>query len=261
MDQHRKLRGLVIVIFTLAAVLFALPAFRDYQALRLADKQTVHYQTKLPQIQPAQTIEPVMLSTMLNYAKQQDQNAVGQMAIPAIGLRDDVYTSLTNVNLTFGAVSLFPNREPLNHNLVLVAHNMGLLSLHFGSLARTKIGQTVYLQYLGKYYQYKIYKKTTILENQIERVHDTVGDSQISLVTCSAATRTVKRILVQARLTRVVAGEKALKATKDQIEQTSKVNHHAIQNDEVRAWWLPLFLIGLGWLGLIRLVFWTTRKK
>ncbi|MDR3240571.1 MAG: class A sortase [Lactobacillaceae bacterium] len=261
MDKQLILRGVVISIFTLAAVLFALPVFRDYQALRLAGHQTVHYQTKLPRIQPAQTIRPVTLSTMLNYVKQQNRDAVGQVAIPAIGLRDDVYTSLTNANLTFGAVSLFPKRQPINHNLVLVAHNMGLRNLHFGSLTKTKIAQTVYLQYLGKYYVYKIHQKNTITENQIERVHDTVGESRISLVTCSDATRTVNRVLVQARLTRVVTGEKALKETRNKIGQTRKANQQAIKNEEVRAWWLPLFLIGIGWIGAIKLVFWTTRRK
>ena len=76
---------------------------------------------------------------------QQPQTAIGQVTIPKVGLVTNVFAGLTNANLSFGAVSLFPDRPPVqNHNVVLIGHNMGVRHLHFGALQNVSVIRCTY---------------------------------------------------------------------------------------------------------------------
>ena len=179
----------------------------------------------------------------------QSKTAIGQVAIPKVGLVTNVFAGLTNANLSFGAVSLFPDRPIQNHNVVLIGHNMGVRHLHFGALQNVSIGDKVYLRYLGHSYQYQVRQKSTIKETQIDRVADTMT-SKLTLVTCSAATRTPNRILVSADLVKALPARQAqMKVAGVLKEQKQQICHDL--------WWrncLPIIVICLLALIIIMLV-------
>ena len=179
----------------------------------------------------------------------QSKTAIGQVAIPKVGLVTNVFTGLTNANLSFGAVSLFPDRPIQNHNVVLIGHNMGVRHLHFGALQNVSIGDKVYLRYLGHSYQYQVRQKSTIKETQIDRVADTMT-SKLTLVTCSAATRTPNRILVSADLVKELPARQAqMKVASVLKEQKQQICHDLWWRN-----WLPIIVICLLALIIIMLV-------
>ena len=180
---------------------------------------------------------------------QQAQTAIGQVTIPKVGLVTNVFAGLTNANLSFGAVSLFPDRPLQNHNVVLIGHNMGVRHLHFGALQNVSIGDKAYLRYLGHSYQYQVRQKSTIKETQIDRVADTMT-SKLTLVTCSAATRTPNRILVSADLVKALPARQAqMKVAGVLKEQKQQICHDLWWRN-----WLPIIVICLLALIIIMLV-------
>ncbi|COI86116.1 class A sortase [Weissella confusa] len=179
----------------------------------------------------------------------QSKKAIGQVAIPKVGLVTNVFAGLTNANLSFGAVSLFPDRPIQNHNVVLIGHNMGVRHLHFGALQNVSIGDKVYLRYLDHSYQYQVRQKSTIKETQIDRVADTMT-SKLTLVTCSAATRTPNRILVSADLVKALPARQAqMKVAGVLKEQKQQICHDLWWRN-----WLPIIVICLLALIIIMLV-------
>ena len=179
----------------------------------------------------------------------QSKTALGQVAIPKVGLVTNVFAGLTNANLSFGAVSLFPDRPIQNHNVVLIGHNMGVRYLHFGALQNVSIGDKVYLRYLGHSYQYQVRQKSTIKETQIDCVADTMT-SKLTLVTCSAATRTPNRILVSADLVKALPARQAqMKVAGVLKEQKQQICHDLWWRN-----WLPIIVICLLALIIIMLV-------
>ncbi|WP_373892048.1 class A sortase [Weissella confusa] len=248
--QHsKKIKTVIIVILTLAAVLFSVPFLQDFYTCYVKSTTSVKYVSKLPKvIQPAETIHAPTLQTVMNM-NTHARTAVGRVVMPSVGLDDDIYAGLTNENLFYGAVTLFPNRTVRKHNLVLIGHNMGHTKVHFGVLEGAKVGQKAYLQYLGKYYQYTVYKTSTILETEINKVKDTV-DSELSLVTCSAPTRTPKRILVQAKLD----GEITKPRSQVYMQRSHMNMAKNTQKSVVGYDFWPLFVIWLVYLLLVILV-------
>lgn len=177
------------------------------------------------------------------------KKAIGQVAIPKVGLVTNVFAGLTNANLSFGAVSLFPDRPIQNHNVVLIGHNMGVRHLHFGALQNVSIGDKVYLRYLDHSYQYQVRQKSTIKETQIDRVADTMT-SKLTLVTCSPATRTPNRILVSADLVKALPARQAqMKVAGVLKEQKQQICHDLWWRN-----WLPIIVICLLALIIIMLV-------
>ncbi|MBJ7632411.1 class A sortase [Weissella confusa] len=178
----------------------------------------------------------------------QSKTAIGQVAIPKVGLVTNVFAGLTNANLSFGAVSLFPDRPIQKHHVVLIGHNMGVRHLHFGALQNVSIGDKVYLRYLDHSYQYQVRQKSTIKETQIDRVADAMT-SKLTLVTCSAATRTPNRILVSADLVKALPARQAqMKVAGVLKEQKQQICHDLWWRN-----WLPIIVICV--LALIIIMF------
>lgn len=211
--------------------------------------QRVTYTEQMPKSIPAtETIHAFDGGNPFGNNKQ-PQTAIGQVTIPKVGLVTNVFAGLTNANLSFGAVSLFPDRPLQNHNVVLIGHNMGVRHLHFGALQNVSIGDKVYLRYLGHSYQYQVRQKSTIKETQIDRVADTMT-SKLTLVTCSAATRTPNRILVSADLVKALPARQAqMKVAGVLKEQKQQICHDLWWRN-----WLPIIVICLLALIIIMLV-------
>ena len=107
----------------------------------------------------------------------------------------------------------------------------------------------MYLRYLGHSYQYQVRQKSTIKETQIDRVADKMT-SKLTLVTCSAATRTPNRILVSADLVKALPARQAqMKVAGVLKEQKQQICHDLWWRN-----WLPIIVICLLALIIIMLV-------
>lgn len=243
----RWLKAVVIALITIAAILLTLPFIQNHCALQIKNSETNHYRSTLPDSMPtAETIHALKLRNMLGIDGE-NNDAIGRVLIPSVGLADNIYVGLTNGNLGLGAVAMFPKRTPVQHNVVLLGHNVGFTAIHFGVLSQVKLKDKIYLNYLNRYYQYQIYRVESINETEIEKVKDT-SDSQLSLVTCSAPTRTPKRILVRANLVKVLNTTSEKKQMRDVAKTTARQNLMQLHNGMWRDVWLPIFAIVIGYV-------------
>jgi sortase A len=247
------LKLMVIILLTVAAFLLTVPFIQNNCALSLKANQTTHYRKTLPQTIPtAETIHALQLRDLLTITGK-NPDAIGHVVIPSVGLSDDIYAGLTNGNLGIGAVTLFPNRKPKNHNVVLIGHNMGYAAIHFGVLGRAQVNDSIYLNYLQQAYRYQISRIESIDETEIEKVKDT-HDSELILVTCSAPTRTPKRILVRAKLVALLdttAKKQRLMTIEKQVRQQ---NLKQLNEDRWYAVWLPILAIIVGYMVIMIIV-------
>ena len=98
-STQKKVKTVIIVILTLAAVLFSVPFLQDFYTCYVKSTTSVKYVSKLPKvIQPAETIHAPTLQTVMNM-NTHARTAVGRVVMPSIGLDDDIYAGLTNENL------------------------------------------------------------------------------------------------------------------------------------------------------------------
>lgn len=252
-EQHNRtdclIKALIVVLVLVAAGLGIWTFLQKSLVTSKIVNQTVTYTERMPKSIP--TTETIHAFDGGNpFANtEQPKTAIGQVAIPKVGLVTNVFAGLTNANLSFGAVSLFPDRPVQDHNVVLISHNMGVRHLHFGALQNVSVGDDVYLRYLGHSYQYQVRQKSTIKETQIDRVKDTM-DSKLTLVTCSAATRTPNRILVSADLVK----EMPIPQAKMTVDDVVKKQKRQICHDLWWRDWLPIIVISLVALIIIMLV-------
>jgi sortase A len=254
------LRVVVVSLVTLAAVLSTLPFIQNYWAMQVSETSTTHYRQTLPhQIPKAETVHALKLRDLLSL-KGQNVDAIGRVLIPSVGLIDNIYVGLTNGNLGLGAVTMFPDRVPKAHNMVLLGHNVGFTAIHFGVLEKAKVKDNVYLTYLNHDYQYQIDRIETINETALEKVKDTT-QSRLTLVTCSAPTRTVKRLLVRARLVKVLKTT----AEKQQLAAMVKVTTaKQLTLKQANLWqgvWLPILIIVMSYVVVLLTILKTMTKQ
>lgn len=252
-NSNGWLKIIILILITVATILFTLPYVQNYRAAQLKLNEVTIFQSEIPdKIPTTEHIHSLNLRDMLDI-KGQNKNVIGRILIPSVGLSDDIYVGLTNGNLGIGAVTMFPYRTPQRHNIVLLGHNVGFTAIHFGVLKRVKLKNTIYMQYLNHDYQYEITSIETIKETEIGRVADTKY-SQLSLVTCSAPTTTPNRLLVQARLVKELQKDNDNNLIRSIVDETTKKNRHELDVEMWRAIWLPILMIIVGYGVIIKIV-------
>lgn len=240
---------LLVILITTVACLLMLPFFQNYQALKVSKIQVTTYRHTLPKkIQTTETIHGLALSDLVNL-QGKNHDAIGNVLIPRIGLYDNIYTGLTNGNLAIGAVTLFPERSPENHNVVLIGHNMGFKSIHFGVLSTVRVHDNIFLNYLNHYCQYTVSSVETIKETNLDKIADT-NDSILRLITCSSAQRTPNRILVSAKLAQKLEKQDLTSV----LQKTNRENNKQMNISLMSHVWLPILLIIFGYIVMLWIV-------
>lgn len=255
--KHNYFLGLVIVLLlTAAAGLFSYSYACNLMLYRVNTRSVTYLKHMPTNIPKTQEIVPPSMQDLLNDSS--DRNAIGRVVIPSLNMQDSIYVGLTTENLANGAVSMFPDRTPDNHNVVLLGHNMGYTSIHFGFLQNAEVGQDIYLRYLNEAYHYQISNKETILDTDIKRVDDT-NYPQLTLITCSVPHETPYRIMIQAKLVNKMS---VADFNKKEPVQKTITKHASVARQDLwhKSIW-PLIGIWSGWLLLLIIIFWPHRKK
>lgn len=143
-------------------------------------------------------IQPLQLSSFLS-AKVPKATGIGAIEVPSADIRLPVFSGLKNEELLIGAGTIFPEREPAKNNLVILGHYVGSQHFLFGSLNQVKVGDSVFLNYLGNNYEYKIVEKKVIDERDIQVMQET-KTPELTLLTCDSTNATSNRICVKASL-------------------------------------------------------------
>lgn len=167
-----------------------------------------------------------------------ETTAVGQVIVPSVSVNQPIFIGLTKENMTRGAVSLFPKRQPDQQSLTLIGHHVQYdSSLLFGGVQSLKKHADVYVRYLDEYYNYKVESNRIIKETDLAALEDK-GPNYLLLVTCNSATTTPYRVLVTAK--KVTTPSKKAHASFTQQKEI-------IQKAHTKTYWikflLPLFLV------------------
>lgn len=197
----KKLRISLILIYCLAISFLFLPFMK--QALLIYRTQEVTIKTtytseKAAEV-PLEAVQPPDMADVLAFQRNQTFQASGQLIIPKVDIGLPVFSGVTNQEILVGAGTLFPERTPENHNVVLIGHHLGKESLLFGKLLNVAIGDSIFFEDASGFYQY-IVSETKIIDQTDLRVLDDHGTSEITLITCDKPTQTKQRFIVKGQL-------------------------------------------------------------
>lgn len=112
----------------------------------------------------------------------------GVLEIPKIGLKRGFYNvgnRYNNIEYNVTMVSGSNLPDVVNGNLILMAHSGDAYISYFAYLYRLNIGDTAYVTYAGKKYQYKIVNIYEVPKNGIVTVRRNKGKTTLTMITCT----------------------------------------------------------------------------
>lgn len=155
-------------------------------------------------------IKAVDNQMVVSAATGEQNDAIGKIALPSVGLRLPIFEGLNNADLVRGAGTMKQDQKMGEEgNYALAGHHMQDASLLFGPLAKAKVGDKIYLTDGKKVYVYKTTVKTTVNKSEVQYIYDVPGKKLLTLVTCaSGEDNEVDRTIIQAELVRVEEANK-----------------------------------------------------
>ncbi|WP_062199321.1 class A sortase [Massilibacterium senegalense] len=128
-----------------------------------------------------------------------NNEGIGLIAIPSVGLKLPIFRETTNTNLLKGAGLLNDEFYGFNKgNVILTGHHMKKEGLLFQPLMKLKEGEKVYIKDQKKVYVYQIEKNFVINEKDTTILSNDYNG--LTLITCDVPTPTKNRIIFQGKL-------------------------------------------------------------
>ncbi|WP_438832721.1 class A sortase [Streptococcus pluranimalium] len=171
------------------------------------------------------------ISTESVLAAQMDAQllpVIGGIAIPDVGINLPIFKGLGNTELTYGAGTMKENQVMGGeNNYALASHHVfgmtGSSEMLFSPLDRAKNGMKIYLTDKDKVYTYKITNVHVVAPTEVAVIDDHVGQSELTLVTCTDAEAT-ERTIVNA----VLEGETSYDNASDEIHKAFNTSYNQI---------------------------------
>ena len=202
--KNKSLKIVITLLLTLAGVMACVPFAKYFLLATQRQKLEIVTQKELPETTAStEIIHAPTFSEALELMDQPNQvEAIGRIVIPSVSIAQPILVGVTSSHLMQGVVTLFPQRQPYQSSLTLIGHHLrydalggGLL---FGGIQTLNKGASVYLEYLGKSYQYEVSSNQLIRETDLRAVADQ-GPEVLFLVTCNEGVATPYRVLVTAK--------------------------------------------------------------
>lgn len=191
------IKKVLVVLVTVGFIMISLPGLRTWLLLYQQSKITVIEEETISaeKVEYEQIETPTFANLLAMEAF--DLEAIGFLEIESVAISVPVFAGITNEYLTFGAASMFPTREIEKENIVLLGHHLGYQELLLGRLLDVKVGDDIYLRYLGENVHYQVIETKVISDREVE-VTETYGESQLTLLTCEKPYLTNQRFMVKA---------------------------------------------------------------
>lgn len=112
----------------------------------------------------------------------------GVLEIPKIGLKRGFYNvgnHYNNIQYNVTMVSGSNLPDVVNGNLILMAHSGDAYISYFAYLYKLGIGDTAYVTYAGRKYQYKIVNIYEVPKNGIVTIRRNKGITTLTMITCT----------------------------------------------------------------------------
>lgn len=250
-SNNQRLKILISILVLLAVSLVAVPFSKYFLIATHSQLARTAIRYQVPEnVPPPEEVKALNIQDVIGATQKTSDVAIGQIVIPKVEISQPIFLGLTTDHLIDGVVSLFPQREPELSSLTLIGHHAGAYQLLFARIEELKKGDSIYIQYLNDYYQYKVEKTSLIKETEADKLADR-GAEILFLVTCRQEEQTPYRIFVEAKK---VHEEKALI---EPFEQEAEVVKQAKDKQYLIEFILPLLLIVL--VAMLFLIFvWRT---
>ena len=174
------------------------------------DVKTIKHNQKRKANYDFSAVKALDVGTVAHAAVTNDVHAIGQLAIPAVGMRLPVLKGLANDNLAQGAGTMKSDQQMGQGNYALAGHYMTNQGILFSPLKNVKSGNLVYLTDRTKVYTYRVTTKKVVYEDQVQWIDDVPGQKLLTLVTCASPTEGEQdRIIVRAELIKAAPATKA----------------------------------------------------
>lgn len=121
--------------------------------------------------------------------KSHDDQIIGELVVPSVGIDMPIYSSSSNENLLAGAGLLFPNRRMGVGNYTLAGHRASGKNILMHNLMDVEIGKTIYVTNKRVIYAYKVVSTVQKNTDAVEMLDDSQTEKYenspiVSLMTC-----------------------------------------------------------------------------
>lgn len=229
--------------------LISFPIIKNTITIVKIQKTKVVTKEELPVVNPN---ERIVLPTIESYLTASSKNlgtAIGELNIPSQKIKIPIFAGLNNQQMLFGVGAMYPERNVLKDNLVLLGHHLSMTELLLGNIQNLQVNDKITVTYLTNKIQYRVIKKETVNETNLS-VLESTNIPQLTLITCDKPELTDKRIVVTAKLVDREEQE-TLQNTKNNVTPNKKI----LQRSIVKYSLIPLFIMFTA-LGIGRYVIW-----
>ena len=247
--RKNKLKIIINLLFIMGVCLISFPIIKNTITIVKIQKTKVVTKEELPVVNPN---ERIVLPTIESYLTASSKNlgtAIGELNIPSQKIKIPIFAGLNNQQMLFGVGAMYPERNVLKDNLVLLGHHLSMTELLLGNIQNLQVNDKITVTYLTNKIQYRVIKKETVNETNLS-VLESTNIPQLTLITCDKPELTDKRIVVTAKLVDREEQE-TLQNTKNNVTPNKKI----LQRSIVKYSLIPLFIMFTA-LGIGRYVIW-----
>ncbi|WP_275470661.1 class A sortase [Vagococcus proximus] len=202
---------------------------------------------ELPKVIPkVEEIAPPTFEEAIKIEEPNSEGIIGAVTLDKVGIDLPVFVGVTNQNLLFGTAILYPERDPLIDNIVILGHHLGYQGKLLSPLLSVEEGNDIELLYLGDRYKYKVTSAAIVKETNLSVLDNTIDDKGVlTLITCDKPTETDQRFVVKAKLMSTTNKDVSnLQDTTIKQESSSQISQNIVKKKEID-WhlYLPLIII------------------
>ncbi|MFS0941831.1 sortase A [Enterococcus sp. DIV0182] len=224
--RKNKLKIIINLLFIMGVCLISFPIIKNTITIVKIQKTKVVTKEELPVVNPN---ERIVLPTIESYLTASSKNlgtAIGELNIPSQKIKIPIFAGLNNQQMLFGVGAMYPERNVLKDNLVLLGHHLSMTELLLGNIQNLQVNDKITVTYLTNKIQYRVIKKETVNETNLS-VLESTNIPQLTLITCDKPELTDKRIVVTAKLVDREEQE-TLQNTKNNVTPNKKILQRSI---------------------------------
>ncbi|BAB04081.1 sortase [Halalkalibacterium halodurans] len=172
MNKTRKILGVMLLLTGL--ILVSIPLYYEWQHGR----EVRALEEALSLISDYEQVEGTSFTT-------DELNAVLELEIPSIELKQKVLSETTEENLKLALTQLKENQHPGEGNFAIAGHRGYRGNRHFSRLPDVTIGDEVFLHTKEETFVYKVTDISIIEPTDVDILDDRDGKHEITMITCT----------------------------------------------------------------------------
>lgn len=253
MNTSKKTINYLIFILLLAGI--SILFFPFFKMTTLTEKikktQYVFDATRINQKEvlfQTATLEPPTMKQILGMSATSTYASI--LTLPKLDKVLPVSNDGSATSFLAGVVEMYPTRNPMKDNIVILGHHLSESGLLFGDIGQLRRNDRLRLETLNREYDYTV-SDVYITDEKNVSVLESSGVPRLTLITCDQPSYTQNRVVVEAELLETRGSTRPTKV-EDKGRIKRKMVHVLEQSSKTDVNW-QLCLIGL-YLSLVILL-------